>query len=109
MTRLSIAFCALLAMLPVPALAMHWGIYAPDESGSRYWIDRDSIVEKNDGYTYFTWLALGEDSVAPTSPSGNQWAIKCATGESLKLVNGNWVAGPHFGNDAYLFKFLCEK
>ncbi|HJW39905.1 MAG TPA: hypothetical protein VJ476_01605 [Rhizomicrobium sp.] len=110
MTRLSIAFCALLAtvIVPAPALAMHWAIYAPDELSYRYWIDRDSIVRKNDGYTYFTWLALGPDSAAPLSPDGNHSAINCDNGNSIKEDNGQWVTGPHFTDAAYLFKFVCH-
>jgi|GEM_PF-5391834 len=111
MTRLSLAFCALLAMLvvPVPALAMHWAIYAPDEESYRYWIDRDSIVKKADGFTYFTWLALGEDSVAPKTAKGNHSAIDCDNGNSTREENGAWVEGPHFTDAAYLFKFVCQR
>ncbi|HUO88524.1 MAG TPA: hypothetical protein VMU08_05070 [Rhizomicrobium sp.] len=105
-----IAFGAALALFltAAPAAAMHWSIYAPDEAGSRYWIDRDSIEKRGD-YTYFTWLALDEDSTAPTTPDGNQWAINCANGKSLKLANGDWVAGPPFTDEAYLFKFVCQR
>jgi len=93
--------------LAAPAFAMHWAIYAPDD-GQRYWIDTDSIQQRGD-YIYFTWLALDQNSPAPTTTAGNQSAIKCATGDSLKLdSSGAWVAGPHFTDAAFLFKFVCK-
>jgi hypothetical protein len=106
--RLRGALCAAiaLALLPAPAFAMHWAIYAPDEAGSRYWIDTDSI-HKQDNYTYFTWVMTDQDATAPVTADGNQSAIDCATGDSLKLDNGNWVTGPHFGHEAYLYMFVC--
>ena len=93
-----------------PALAVTWGIYAPDEDGHRYWIDTDSIQQRGD-YIYFTFLILGTTDPAPTaSAGGSQFAIKCATGESLKLdASGAWVAGPPFTDAAYLYKWICKR
>jgi hypothetical protein len=93
--------------LASPALAMHWSIYAPDDPGNRYWIDTDSIHKQGD-YIYFTWVILSPDGPPPTMTTAvNQWAINCATGASLELANGQWVAGPQFTDAAYLFKWVC--
>ena len=98
------------SLAAAPALAVTWGIYAPDEDGRRYWIDTDSIQQRGD-YIYFTVLILGTTDPAPTaSAGGSQFAIKCATGESLKLdASGAWVAGPPFTDAAYLFKWICKR
>jgi hypothetical protein len=108
--RLRGALCAAiaLALLPAPAFAMHWSIYAPDEAGSRYWIDTDSI-HKQDDYIYFTWVMTDRDATAPLIADGNQSAINCTTGDSLRLDNGDWVKGPQFTEAAYLYKFVCQR
>jgi len=104
----ALAAAMALALLPAPAFAMHWSIYAPDEDGYRYWIDTDSIQKQGD-YIYFTWVMTDQDATAPLTADGNQSAINCATGDSLKLDSGNWVTGPHFTDAAYLYKFVCQR
>jgi len=98
------------AFIASPALAATWVTYAPDADGYRYWIDTDSIHAKG-GYIYYNWLLLSPGDPTPTAASSaRQSAINCATGDSLKLdPSGAWVAGPHFTDEAYLFRFVCKK
>jgi hypothetical protein len=96
-------------LIASPALAVTWVTYAPDADGYRYWIDKDSLQTKG-GYIYYSWLLLTPDDPTPTAASSaRQSAIDCATGDSLKLENGAWVTGPHFTDEAYLFRFVCKK
>ena len=109
MTFRSIAFwaaCAV-ALAVTPASAMHWIIYAPDETGYRYWLDADSIQVKGD-YTYATYVLGAPDSSAPTTPEGQHIGINCKTGDSVWVRGGQETPGPHFTDAAYLFKSLCE-
>ncbi len=92
-----------------PALAVTWVTYAPDADGYRYWVDKDSLQAKG-AYVYYSWLLLSPSDPTPTAASSpRQSAINCATGDSLKLENGSWVAGPHFTDEAYIFQFVCKK
>ena len=109
--RMIVKFCSLFAVASVlaatPALAMNWKIYAPDDNGTRYWLDTDSIVRCGDGYTYAYYQFGTPDGSAPTETSAPIIGIKCDTGDSVKLDNGQWVPGNHFTAAAFLFNALC--
>jgi hypothetical protein len=95
------------ALAATTALAMNWTTYAPDEDGYRYWLDRDSVVVGSDGYTYAYFVIGQAGGSAPATTSGPIIGIKCATGDSIKRQDGQWVEGPHFTRAAYLFNVLC--
>lgn len=104
------AAAAVLMLTAVPASAMHWIIYAPDEQNYRYWMDKDSIVTK-DGYTFVTFVLGAPNSAAPTAPTtpdSQRIGINCKTGASVYNRNGRSTAGPHFGPGAYLYRAVCE-
>ncbi len=103
---LLVAFVAT-ALAATTALAMNWTTYAPDEDGYRYWLDSDSVVVRSDGYTYAYFVIGPAGGNAPTTTSAPIIGIKCATGDSVTLQNGQWVDGPHFTRAAYLFNVLC--
>jgi hypothetical protein len=96
------------ALLPAPAFATHWVIYAPDEAGYRYWLDTDSVVTKGDGYTY-AYYSWGDPARGAPESSGDPIiGINCATGVSVQLKDGAWNPGNHFTDKAYLFRALCQ-
>ena len=65
--------------------------------------NRKALIILTDGVDYGSDANVG---AAPTTTAGNQSAINCATGDSLKLdASGAWVAGPHFTDAAFLFQF----
>jgi hypothetical protein len=103
---LLVAFAAT-ALAATTAMAMNWTTYAPDEDGSRYWLDSDSVRVGSDGYTYAYFVIGPAGGSAPASTSAPIIGIKCATGDSITWRNGQWVEGPHFTRAAYLFNGLC--
>ena len=110
--RKAAKFCSFILVASVlaanPAWAMNWKIYAPDKDGYRYWLDTDSIVKGGDGYTYANYVWGTASGSAPAETSAPIIGIKCETGDSLKLQNGQWVPGAHFDTRAFLFNALCR-
>ncbi len=95
------------ALLAVPAGAMHWIIYAPDEDSHRYWLDKDSIETRSD-YTFVTYVFGAPDGTAPDTTDSTHIGINCSTGDSVYETDGKTTPGPHFTEVSYLFKYICK-